>query len=765
MKKRFVLFVMLVAAVMALNLVAPAFAATVSLDVETGKEISQIETAGETYTVQGLVVASNTRGVVITDGEAGVMIYGSGILDVVASVGKFIEIKATASEYNNILQLNYTSETPVTAVTEGQAPTPPETKELTAEIAQGWKDAADQDPSQLSVKDVMPYSWSATATRVGSYWALTPDWAADLGFAIEPLYVDSADFPLQEGLKYDAEGYFIGFNNTSSTPFAGMMLTKCEKQAGQLEVKVASQYIEQIFREGVSINLGVTIANAGEDEQGYSVVSSNEEVATWNNETKVLSAVGIGTTTLTITADADTSKTATITLVLHGTRLASISLINAPGTYYVRGTVVAKTTNAVIIADATGGIMVYDIKQVADLAIGTVVNVAGTVSVYNGLYQFSYNPGVVVTRTSAAAYTPTENPLEDNAALEDVINELSQEDVKLYSWTGVAGLRNGYNIFNIDYDGVVIESEVELSDVVLGTTYDFTGYFTGYNATNKYASFIINTPLVEAEQQQAYLGFNRDVINLGVDGTYTLSPILGGAAKGATVEYTGYDENIIKIEDGVVTALTGGDTKITATVAGISRTLEVHVSTAISQINTPNQFYTVIGKIVAITQQSMVIHDENAGVLVYGRDLIAGRKVGEVVKVSGYVAVYNNMYQFAYNRSGKVEVLENVEVNVPDYVELEPATADSWAQMTSPIPVTECIGYTWTATATKDDDGYIVISVAGSDVKIEPAYLPADKEILEGQTYTITGYFIGYSTSNNYAAIAIVDAVLASVEA
>lgn len=762
MKKRFVLFVMLVAAVMALNLVAPAFAATVSLDVETGKEISQIQSVrDEPYTVQGVVVASNTRGVVITDGEASVMIYGSGVLDVVA-IGDFIEITANASEYNNILQLEYTSETKITKL-ETEKPNEPTVQALTSEKAQEWKNAADQDPSQLSVKDVMPYSWTATATRVGNYWALSPDWAADLGFDIEPLYVNTSTFNLQTGVQYNVEGYFIGFNNTSSTPFAGMMLTKYAAVAGQVEIVVPNPYIALSYEEGSAIDLGVSITPATAS-QLYSVVSSNEKVATWNDETKVLTAVGAGTTTLTITAAADTTKTATITLVLYDKEVA-ISAINEAGTYRTVGTVMAKTTNAVIISDGSAGIMVYDVKQVSDLIVGDYVVVAGTVSQYNGLWQFSYNPGVVITKVVNMPRTLTPVALTEEM-LKGWETSRSQTDVTLYSWTGVAGLRNGYNIFNIDYDGVVIESEVALANIELGTTYAFQGYFTGYNATNKYASFMITDydALPEAEQQ-TYLGFNRDVINLGVDGTYTLSPILGGAAKGATVAYTGYDENIIKIEDGVVTALTGGDTKITATVAGISRTLEVHVSTAISQINTPNQFYTVIGKIVAITQQSMVIHDENAGVLVYGRDLIAGRKVGEVVKVSGYVAVYNNMYQFAYNRSGKVEVLENVEVNVPDYVELEPATADSWAQMTSPIPVTECIGYTWTATATKDDDGYIVISVAGSDVKIEPAYLPADKEILEGQTYTITGYFIGYSTSNNYAAIAIVDAVLASVEA
>ncbi len=60
-------------------------------NVDAGKEISIVTTAGQTYTVQGLVVATNSRAAVIYDGEDGIMIYGSGVLNEV-SIGDFIEI-------------------------------------------------------------------------------------------------------------------------------------------------------------------------------------------------------------------------------------------------------------------------------------------------------------------------------------------------------------------------------------------------------------------------------------------------------------------------------------------------------------------------------------------------------------------------------------------------------------------------------------------------------------------------------------------------
>ncbi len=753
MKKSFVMLVMLVAAVMALNCVAPAFAANASIDVEAGKEISQIQTAREEpYTVQGLAVASNTRGVVITDGTAGVMIYGSGILDVVA-LGDFIEITATASEYNNILQLNYTSETPVTKL-ETEKPTAPTAKELTAAVAQGWKDAADKDPSELSVLDVQPYYWTATATRVGSYWALTPDGMADIGFDIEPLYVNAADFPLQEGLKYNAEGYFIGFNNTSSTPFAGMMLTSLKAVENQIEVKVAKQYIAVRYGYVATQALNVTIENS--ENQEYSVTSSEETVATWNDTDKVMNIVGAGTTTVTITAAADQTKTATVTLVVYNRVVTSIAEIAEAGTYYAEGTVVAKTTNAAIIYDGEGGIMVYDVKQVSNLEVGDTVSVAGTVSEYKGLWQFSYNPGVVVEETGTAR-VPTVGDSLTETLLQGWSTKRSQADVKLYSWTAVAGLRNGYNIYSLSYDGIAVESEVALSDIELGATYDLQGYFVGYDTTNNYASFVV-TSYAKATTQQDYLGFNRNVINLGIGSTYTLSPILGGAAKEATVEYSGYDEEVISIVGGVVTGLAEGNTEITATVADISRTITVHVSTAISQVDTPNQFYTVIGKVVAKTTQSLVIHDGQTGILVYDRDAVATYGLDDILQVSGYVSLFNNMLQFSYSGSLNITKLEDREINVPEATELTADLATKWATMESPILPINCQAYTWSATVGKSGN-FFTINIEGSSTVIEPAYMPDTFTLTEGETVTVTGYFIGYSTNNNYAAIAITKVV------
>lgn len=743
--------------VMAFNMILPlpsfgsrAFA----LDVEAGKEISIIQKADTTYTVQGLVVAKNSRAVVITDGVDGVMIYGSGVLQV-ADLGDFIEVTATSSKYNGLLQLSYNSETIVTKL-DTTPPTEKAAETLTPNRVNEWKTKAEADT--LSVSDVQRYSWQATATRVGSYWALTPSFVTD--FQIEPLYVSSAQFTLEEGTNYDVVGYFIGANMTSSTPYAGIMIEELNAVAGQVEVTVAKEYVALRYAPNTTVDLGVDIKNT--TNKNYNVGSSNTTVATWDALNEKVNLVGAGTTTITVSWAEDETKTATVVLVAYSEPLESPADVEE-GTYQVRGTVVAKTTSSAIVADEYGGVMVYDVKQVSQLSVGDVVSVAGTLSKYNGLWQFSYNPGVVVEKTGATAPIPTDFEQLTETKLEgwQSATSLSQEDVKLYHWTAVAGLRNSFNVYSLSYNGIAVESAEALEGIVLGKTYDIEGYFAGYNTNNDYASFVISH-YEEAATQQDYIGFNRDTINLGLNTTYTLNPFVGGTITADSVKYTVEDPTVVGLDEEtkVITGLKAGTTKITASAGTITRTLTVNVDSSIGQITQSGQFYTVIGKVVAITEQSMVIHDGKDGILVFGRNAIAGVTKGQYVQVSGTISTYNNMLQF---NNPTVDITEQT---VPDG-EITPLTAsiaDGWAaERTTPFPVSACQGYSWTATV-EEKNGFLTINFGDSTTVIEPVYYPATAtpQLEVGKTYNIVGYFVGYSTSNGYAAIAIESATLVS---
>ncbi len=754
MKKKFVLVALLIVAVMTFNIVGVAMAAPVVADVEPEYAIGRVTTAGQSYTVRGLVAAKNTRAIVLYDGTDGIMVYGSGILALV-EVGDYIQITATASLYNNLLQLNYTSETEWQLLDASEAPEEKEAAELTPAIVTDWMTRAGATPSQLTVHDVQRYTWTATATRVGSYWALTP---SDITNAqIEPLYVDTTEYPLQAGNEYDVIAYFIGANPASGTPYVGMMIQDLAERGEPLTITVTNQYIAEPFAQDSHVDLNVLIN--GVPSTDYTVESSDTAVAAVEENAVVLK--GVGTTTLTVTAKADTTKSVLVTLVSFTDVAESISQIAIGGTYYVLGTVVAKANNYVIISDDTGGIMVYDVKQISELSLGDYIAVAGTVTEYNGLGQFSYNPGVVVTPTGVTMPVPEEGDKLTEDMLQGWVTSRGQKDVKLYSWTAVAGTKNGYNIYSLSEDGVTIESATELSDIMLGMTYNFEGYFVGYNTNNAYASFLI-TDRTEAATQENYLAFYRYSLNLGLDTTYQLNPIVGGTIDAAKLVYSGFDQNVITVsESGLITAKDTGETVITVTGTPesgdpIVRQISVNVDSSISQVTTPNTYYSVIGKIVAKTSQSVVIHDGTAGILVFSRTAASTYDVDDVIQVSGTVSTFNHMLQF----SGTLDIKprEDITIDVPALTTLTKEIADGWVVTEGVIPVTECKGYTWKATAKVTEDGFMTINIEGSNTIIEPVYLINPSLIEDGNTYTITGYFIGYSSNNNYAAIAVVDA-------
>lgn len=721
-------------------------------NVDAGKEISIVTTAGQTYTVQGLVVATNSRAAVIYDGEDGIMIYGSGVLNEV-SIGDFIEITAEASSYNNLLQFSYGSDTAITILSEG-APVESDAVALTADIANGWKTGA--NAGTLSVSDVQRYTWTATATKDGNFWVLDPE-GMTLDFAVEPLYVNSADFHLEENTKYDVTGYFIGFDTRNN--YAGIMLQSLEVASDQIQVSFADEYVA-LDNPGTSVyDMGVVVTG-DPDNLGYTLTSSNDDVATASGANLIVRGT-VGTTTITATSNADPTKSAQATLVVYSGTTA-INQISAAGTYSVQGIVKAKTDNSAIVmsTDFSAGIMVYDVKQISDLAINDIVRVSGTTSEYNSLQQFSYNPGVVVDKVSSLSLQDTSTSLTETLLQNWSSGNITQSDVKKYSWTAVAGLDNGFDVYNLSYDGIKVESVVDLPNVELGKTYDLTGYLAGYNTNNDYVAFVIDS-VTEAATQQDYLGFNRDAVNLGIGGTYKLSPIVGGVITTDMVSYSGYDSTIISIaEDGTITGLTGGTTTITASAGTITRTITVMVSSAISQVTEDGGFYTVVGKVVAETTQSVVIHDGSDGILVYDRNLPSQYDIGDILQVSGYVSDYNGMLQFSY--SGSLEVTEVTgTIDVPAPVALTAAKVQDWKAQAQAgiIPVSECQAYTWTTTAGLDGS-FTLINLDGCDINIEPAYLLDSIDIQSGSTYTVTAYFIGYSLNHDYAAVAVTGATL-----
>ena len=181
-------------------------------------------------------------------------------------------------------------------------------------------------------------------------------------------------------------------------------------------------------------------------------------------------------------------------------------------------------------------------------------------------------------------------------------------------------------------------------------------------------------------------------------------------------------------------------------------TPEPAVDYSISQITAKDQSYTVRGVIDAKTTKGFVITDGAASVYVYLEAEPSSYALGDYVEVSGKTGAFNGMFQFT--KEAKITKLtETPSFTIPEPATLTMATAASWQSKTS-FAVTESKEYKWRSTA-GEADGFNTLNLAGSEVTIEPSYMPSEFNIEVGATYDVTAYFAGFAGEKygNYAAV------------
>ena len=338
-------------------------------------------------------------------------------------------------------------------------------------------------------------------------------------------------------------------------------------------------------------------ATATIDETPYSgdltikATSGSDLVTISGNE---VTCVGAGEVTLEISTTFDgatytTTKTFTIVLVDY-----SISQITTGGEYIIRGEVVAKNTRAVLVTDGIESIYVYDQYEediLSGIDIGDYVQVDGTVSSYNGFLQFSYGENTPLTVTEVTngpdINIPAATPLTVDIANSFNGTQFSQSDIKLYSWTSVAGNEGGYTTLNLDGSSVLIEPSYIDSDIfnfVEGLTYNVEAYFVGYNSKHKYASIMLT-------KAELVLGDDLTVTATDTDlvvGETTQLTVTQDGEPAAGVTYTSSDQKVATVSDtGVVTGIGRGNAIITVTLASnpsIKGEILINVTNASTEI-------------------------------------------------------------------------------------------------------------------------------------------------------------------------------------
>ena len=239
--------------------------------------------------------------------------------------------------------------------------------------------------------------------------------------------------------------------------------------------------------------------------------------------------------------------------------------------YTVRGVVVAKSSQALVVSDGTNSVYVYDRDIVSNFSIGDYVEVTGGVTSYNKAFQFAYNgnPAVSVTKLDE---DPALTIPEATLLTTEIVNSwttaeaFTTADIKEYTWTAVAGKSGNYDTLNLAGADVTIEPigiDSDVYTIVTGKTYEVKAYFVGYYS---YASIVL-TELKEVviPVEGITIEANRTEVTVGQSVTFTATLTPQGAFGEVTYAITEGTE-LGSIEGNVLTTTGAGTIKVQASV-------------------------------------------------------------------------------------------------------------------------------------------------------------------------------------------------------
>lgn len=258
--------------------------------------IGQITEADQEYTVRGLVVAKNTRALVVSDGTDSVYVFDNS-LPSQYNIGDYVELTGTVTSYNNALQMSYEGLVH-TKLDEAHEIVLPEATELTVEVANSWKEA-----EAFTTADIKEYAWTAVAGKSGNYDTLNLEGA---NVTIEPVYLDSDAYTIETGKTYEVKAYFIGYYN-----YASIVLTELKEVVIPVEgITIEANRTEVTVGQSVTFTATLTPQGAF-GEVTYAITEGTELGSIEGN---VLTTTGAGTIKVQASVDELTSNEVIITI-------------------------------------------------------------------------------------------------------------------------------------------------------------------------------------------------------------------------------------------------------------------------------------------------------------------------------------------------------------------------------------------------------------------------------------------------------------------
>ena len=247
--------------------------------------IGQVTEVNQTYTVRGKVVAKNTRALVISDGNDSIYLFDRD-LPSQYEIGDFVEATGKVTSYNKAFQMSFENDLVVTKIDE-QSYTFNEPTTLTSEIVESWITA-----ENFATSDIKEYTWQSTATKSGNYFELK---VAGSDTSIQPVYIESSLYNIEEGKTYNVTAYFIGYYN-----YANIVITSLE------EIEPTYDPVESVSITNTETELEVgktlkltskVLPETANQEVTYSI-TSGDEYATLKGD--VLTGVAEGEVIITV---------------------------------------------------------------------------------------------------------------------------------------------------------------------------------------------------------------------------------------------------------------------------------------------------------------------------------------------------------------------------------------------------------------------------------------------------------------------------------
>ena len=495
------------------------------------------------------------------------------------------------------------------------------------------------------------------------------------------------------------------------------------------------------------------------------------ETVTFNCDPNPNAPARTATVTLTYTysAKATVSKNVTVTQAGNPNVVDNISDITATGNYSVKGTIVAKSSRGFIVGDGTGYVYYYNQNYTqADYNIGDKVKLSGSVVVYGGVFEF--NASTTVTAATESNYVAEDPIVLSGSDMDARVASTTPPQLSNYiQFEGKLNISdNHYNITDIEGATTAIGSISYPIDTdftsLNGKRVKVTGYYVGISTSTYYNTMlgsieeiITDDPSIDADDIE--ITYDTDEYDI----EYTINnPVSGGVLTASTTSdwltLGDVEETSVPFTCLVNPAAAARTATVTLTYTYTAKET-VTKNVTVTQDGNPDVInnisditaagnYVIRGTIVAKSQRGFVVGDGTGYVYYYNQNYTqADYNIGDKVKLSGAVVAYGEVLEFNASTTVTAATESNYVAEDPTVLsgsDMDARVGSSTAVLSSYVQ--------YQGKLTVSGTYYNVTDINGATTAKGSISYPTNTDFtsLNGKTVTVTGYYVGVSSSTYY---------------